>query len=325
MKKTITALVVIAIILIILLLLGPFFIVKEGEQAVITRFGKIVDIITDSGLHIKVPVVDNVVKYPKMILSWDGEAQRIPTKENQFIYVDPTSRWRIADPARFYETVNTISNAQLRLDDVLDSTIRTVISENYLNEAVRNSNKINQMTVVESSLSNVDSLEEAENLRDLTKTNTRQENITKGREALSNIMLETARRFTSEFGIYLEDIVIRQIRYSDDLTESVYERMIKERNQIAEAYRSYGRGQKAKWEGKTENEKKAILSQAYAQSEQIKGEADAQATRIYADAYSADPEFFEFWRMLESYKKTLPSKTQILSTDMKYFDMLYGK
>lgn len=323
MKKTVTALVIIAVLLIIILLLGPFYIIREGEQAVVTRFGKIIDVVTENGLKMKLPVVDNVVKYPKMILSWDGAAQRIPTKENQFIYVDPTSRWRITDPAKFYETVNTIANAQLRLDDILDSTIRTVVSENYLNEAVRSSNKINQITVVESSLSSVDNLEEAENLRDLTKSNTQQENIKKGRENLSNVMLENARKFTAEFGIYLEDIVIRQIRYSDDLTESVYERMIKERNQIAEAYRSYGRGQKAKWEGKTENEKKTILSQAYAQSEQIKGEADAKATKIYADAYATDPEFFEFWRTLDSYKKTLPDQKKIMSTDMVYFDALY--
>lgn len=325
MKKTVTVLVVIAVLVIIFFLLGPFYIIQEGEQAVVTRFGKIIKVVTENGLKVKVPVVDNVVKFPKMILSWDGEAQRIPTKENQFIYVDPTSRWRITDPAKFYETVNTISNAQLRLDDVLDSTIRTVISENYLNEAVRNSNKINVIEVEETTITGVDNLEEAENLRDLTKTNSQQENITKGREALSNIMLETARKFTEEYGIYLEDIVIRQIRYSDDLTESVYERMIKERNQIAEAYRSYGRGQKAKWEGRTENEQKAILSQAYAESEQIKGEADAKAAKIYADAYAADPEFFEFWRTLDSYTKTLPEQTKIMSTDLPYFDTLYGE
>lgn len=324
MKKLTTALVIIAVLLIIIVILGPFYIIKEGEQAVVTRFGKIVKVETENGLKIKMPFVDNVVKYPKMILSWDGEAQRIPTKENQFIYVDPTSRWRITDPALFYETVTSIENAKLRLDDILDSTIRTVISENYLNEAVRNTNRINEMEVVESTLSGVDNIEEAQNLRDLTKTVTTQENITKGREVLSNIILDTSRKFTAQFGIYLEDIVIRQIRYSDDLTQSVYERMIKERNQIAEAYRSYGRGQKAKWEGRTENEQKAIISAAYAQSETIKGQADAEATKIYADAYSQDPEFFEFWRSLDSYSKTLPKQDKILSTDMPYFDAIYG-
>ncbi|MDD4010673.1 MAG: protease modulator HflC [Sphaerochaetaceae bacterium] len=323
MKKTITVLVIIAVLLIILVILGPFYILNEGEQSVITRFGKIIGVETESGLKFKMPFVDNVLKYPKKILSWDGEAQRIPTKENQFIFVDPTSRWTIADPIKFYETVKTVENAERRLDDVLDSTIRTVISENYLNEAVRTNNDINKIKVTET-VTNVDNIEDAETLRNLTDTQTQQESISKGRENLSNTMLEKARPFVAEYGIELRDIVIRQIRYSDDLTQSVYQRMIKERNQIAEAYRSYGRGQQSQWLGKTENDKKTILSEAYATSEQIKGVADAQATAIYAEAYEADPEFFELYRTLESYKKTLPGIDKILSTDLDYFSMLYG-
>ena len=322
MKKTLITVAVIIVLLIIVALLGPFYILQEGEQCVITRFGAIVRVETTPGLKIKMPFVDNVVKYSSKILSWDGDAQRIPTKENQFIYVDPTSRWIISDPQRFYETVKTVDNAQLRLDDILDSTVRTVISENYLNEAVRNSNRINAMTVVEE-VSSIDDLEAAERLRSLTVSTTQQESIKVGRQGLSDRMLELASSYTVEYGITLIDIVIRQIRYSDDLTESVYQRMIKERNQIAEAYRSYGRGQLAQWEGKTTGEQMSILSNAYAQAEQIKGVADAEATRIYAEAYEKDPEFFELWRTLESYKQTVPGMDKILSTDISYFDTLY--
>ncbi|MDY4611441.1 MAG: protease modulator HflC [Sphaerochaetaceae bacterium] len=324
MKKTVTVLVVIGVLLVIFLLLGPFYILDEGEQAVVTRFGKIVNTETSAGLKFKMPVIDNVVKYPKKILSWDGDAQRIPTKENQFIWVDTTARWRISDPVKFYETVNTVANGRSRLNDVLDSTIRTVISENYLNEAVRNSNQINAIKV-EEQVQNVDNIEDAERLRNLTVTSTQQETIKIGREGLSQRMFEMASGFTDAYGITLIDIVIRQIRYSDDLTQSVYERMIKERNQIAEAYRSYGRGQLAQWQGKTENDQKTILSEAYAKSEQIKGVADAQAARIYAEAYEADPQFFQLWRSLESYKKTIPNLNKVLSTDMEYFNLMYGK
>ncbi len=324
MKKTVTVLVVIGVLLVIFLLLGPFYILDEGEQAVVTRFGKIVNTETTAGLKFKMPVIDNVVKYPKKILSWDGDAQRIPTKENQFIWVDTTARWRITDPVKFYETVNTVANGRSRLNDVLDSTIRTVISENYLNEAVRNSNQINAIKV-EEQVQNVDNIEDAERLRNLTVTSTQQETIKIGREGLSQRMFEMASGFTDAYGITLIDIVIRQIRYSDDLTQSVYERMIKERNQIAETYRSYGRGQLAQWQGKTENDKKTILSEAYAKSEQIKGVADAQAARIYAESYEADPQFFQLWRSLESYKKTIPNMDKVLSTDMEYFDLMYGK
>ncbi len=321
MKKLITTLVVLAVLLIVFLMLGPFYILEEGEQAIVTRFGKIVDYQTESGLKFKMPVVDNVTKYTKKLLSWDGDAQRIPTKENQFIWVDATARWYISDVALFYETVGTIESGLGRLNDVIDSTIRTVISENYLNEAVRSSNQINLITVKEDvSLENT---EDAETLRNLTATATSQEEIKIGREGLSNKILAQASEFTKAYGITLQDIIIRQIRYSDDLTESVYTRMIKERNQIAEAYRSYGRGQLAQWQGKTENDKKAILSEAYAKAEKIKGDADAQASRIYSNAYESDPEFFNFYRTLESYKTSLTSLDKIFSTDMDYFNYLY--
>ena len=322
MKKLITTLVVLAVLLIVFLMLGPFYILEEGEQAIVTRFGKIVDYQTESGLKFKMPVVDNVTKYTKKLLSWDGDAQRIPTKENQFIWVDATARWYISDVALFYETVGTIESGLGRLNDVIDSTIRTVISENYLNEAVRSSNQINLITVKEDvSLENT---EDAETLRNLTATATSQEEIKIGREGLSNKILAQASEFTKAYGITLQDIIIRQIRYSDDLTESVYTRMIKERNQIAEAYRSYGRGQLAQWQGKTENDKKAIRSEAYAKAEKIKGDADAQASRIYSQAYEADPEFFSFYRTLESYKTSLVGIDKIFSTDMSYFDQLYA-
>ncbi|MBQ3697812.1 MAG: protease modulator HflC [Spirochaetales bacterium] len=322
MKKALITLGIIVALVIILIILGPLYILSEGEQSVVTRFGAIVKVETEPGLKFKMPFVDTVVRYSSKILSWDGDAQRIPTKENQFIYVDPTSRWIISDPKRFYETVKTVENAQLRLDDILDSTVRTVISENYLNEAVRNSNRINEMTVVEE-VSSIDDLEAAERLRSLTVSNTQQESIRIGRQGLSDRMLELAGGYTKEYGITLIDVVIRQIKYSDDLTESVYQRMIKERNQIAEAYRSYGRGQLAQWEGKTTSEQKAILSGAYAQAEQIKGIADAEATKIYAEAYELDPKFFELWRTLDSYRQTMPAMEKVLSTDLTYFDLLY--
>ncbi|WP_332446419.1 protease modulator HflC [Sphaerochaeta sp.] len=322
-RKLITTLIVLIVFLVIFVLLGPFYILYEGQQAVLTRFGKIVNTEQTSGLKFKMPLIDNVVIYPKKILSWDGEAQRIPTKENQFIWVDTTARWKISDPAKYYETVNTINNGISRLNDVLDSSIRTIISENYLNEAVRNTNQINNIKVVEE-VQNLESNVDAETLRNLTVTQSRQETISIGRDGLSSMMFDQAKKFTDGFGIELIDIIVRQIRYSDDLTESVYQRMIKERNQIAEAYRSYGRGQLAQWQGKTEGEQKQILSQAYAESEKIKGVADAQAATVYSDAYSADPQFFELWRTLESYKKTIPKLNKVLSTDMEYFNTLYG-
>ena len=322
MRKIGTILVIVVVVLVLLILLGPFYILNQGEQAVVTRFGKIVNVEKEAGLKLKVPVIDQVTTYSAKLLSWDGDAQRIPTRENQFIWVDATARWRIDDPALYYEAVKTEAGGIARLNDVLDSTIRTVISENYLNEAVRSSNQINSIGYEENI--EVDNVDDAETLRSLTSANIQQEAITIGRSGISDMMLSYAKPMMKKYGIDLEDVIIRQIRYSDDLTSSVYTRMIKERNQIAEAYRSYGRGQLLTWQGKTENDKATILSDAYAKAETIKGDADAIASELYRASYSADPEFFKLWTSLESYKSTVPNIDLTLTTDTDYFDYLYS-
>jgi membrane protease subunit HflC len=323
-KRSLITLATIIALVVIFVLIGPFYIVEEGRQAVVTRFGKLVTVSTEAGLKFKVPVIDNVTIYPKKILSWDGDAQRLPTAENQFIWVDTTARWKITDPKLFYESVTTLEQGYTRLDDVIDSSVRTIIARNELREAVRNTNVINEIereSIVEQKEEEVN----VEELKELTDIKREYQQVNKGRETLSEEMYNAASQITPDYGIELIDIVIRQIRYSEDLTESVYNRMIKERNQIAEAYRSYGEGKKAEWLGKLENEKQTILSEAYREAETIKGEADAQATQIYADAYQQEPEFFEFWRSIESYRKVLPNFEKTLSTDMDYFKFLYGK
>ncbi len=323
MRKLVVTLVIIAVVLIIFLVVGPFYTIQEGEQAVVTRFGKVVAVDTNAGFKVKLPIVDNVIKYPKKILSWDGDAQRIPTQENQFIWVDTTARWRIEDPLKFYESVTSLEQGYGRLDDVIDSSVRTVITKNPLREAVRNSDYINteQKTPLPAQTSQQVNLED---LAKLTQTAQEFEPIQKGRRALSDEMLAGAAAITPQYGIKLVDLIVRQIRYSDDLTKSVYDRMIKERAQIAAAYRSYGEGQRAEWLGKLENERRSILSGAYKTSEEIKGQADAKATQVYSRAYQRDPEFFEFWRSIESYKQVLPQFSKTLSTNMDYFKYLYS-
>ena len=145
MKKLVTVLVVIGVLLLLFLLMGPLYILQEGEQAVVVQFGKIVRTELQAGLKSRVPFVDTIVKYPRKMLSWDGEPQRIPTAENQFIWVDATARWRITDIERFYASMGTITNAHSRLDDVLDSAARKVIARNPLREAVRNTNVIREI------------------------------------------------------------------------------------------------------------------------------------------------------------------------------------
>ncbi len=306
---------------VLLLIINPLYVIHEGEQAVITRFGEIVFATRNAGLHVRIPFIDVIHVYPKKIMSLEGDSQRIPTRENQFIIVDTTSRWKIVDPVKFYEAVTDVSTAYSRLSDIVDSSVRTVITSSKLNEVVRNSNLINELQHRENFALGADA-QEIE-LSDITTDKVVHERISRGRRALSNEMADIAREKVPEFGIELIDIVPRQIKYSDELTESVYNRMIKERNQIAQTFRSAGEGKKAEWMGKLDNEKMTLLSEAYSRAEDIKGAADAEASRIYAEAFSRDPEFYAFWKSIESYQKTLPQFEKVMSTDMDYFDYLY--
>jgi len=320
MRKLVVPLVI--VIIAIILLSGAIYTLNEGEQAVVTRFGAIMRSETEAGLKFKVPFAERVEKYPKKILSWDGDAQRIPTAEQQFIWVDTTARWRISDPTLFYESVTSLQSGFSRLDEVIDSSVRTIIAENYLREAVRNSNYINTLKEVETEL-NSEGNEVAVEIA-VGEEQKVFESIEKGREGLSEEMFKSAEIVVPQFGITLEDIVIRQIRYSDDLTASVYNRMITERNKVAQFNRATGEGLKAEWLGKLENERRSIESEAYETSEIIKGQADAEATRIYAEATAVDPDFYEFWRSIESYRKTLPMFNKTLTTDMDYFQYLHS-
>lgn len=319
MKKFLGWLIAIVLLLVVFLFMGPLYIVNEGNQVVVTRFGSIVNTHTDAGLYFKIPFLDKVTTYPKLVLSLDGDEQRIPTKENQFIIVDTTSRWRISDPAKFYQNFTTLENAYNKLSDIIDSSCRTVITQNRLSEIVRSSNIIN-----EASAETEEEDEETKEIGELVNDSTANEVVTKGRSELCRLMTVEANKLVPEYGIDLIDIVPRQIKYSDELTESVYNRMIKDRNQVAQAYRSLGEGKKAEWLGKLESDKRTIASEAYRKSEEIKGNADAEAAAIYAEAYNRDPEFYTFWKSMESYKANLKDYPATYSTKMDYFDYLYS-
>jgi membrane protease subunit HflC len=323
MKKVIITLVVIAVVLIGVLVTGPLYVIDEGEQAVIVQMGKLVGVVTDAGLHVKVPFIDTVVRYPKRIMSWDGEPKNMPTREKQYIWVDVTARWRIQDPKKFYESISVLSSAYSKLGDIIDSEVRTMVAENYLRESVRNSNLIIERPETPDTLG-IGSGMDAAQISTLIQSNSTREPIEKGRRQLAEGILARSRAMVAEYGIELIDVVTRQIRYTDELTQSVYERMRKERNQIAEAYRSEGVGKKAEWLGRTDNEQRSILSDGYREAEILRGEADATATAIYAEAYSRDPSFFDFWRAIESYRLTMPNFSKTLSTDMDYFRYLYS-
>lgn len=319
MKKLIVGIVV----GILVILYFSTFILPEGSIVLVKRFGKIIDTKTEAGLKFKVPFTDDVTFLPKKILSWDGDAQRIPTKENQFIWVDTTARWRISDLKKFAEAVRgSVTEAQARLDNIIESSVRTVITKNYLREAIRNSNIINEIKRENVFKSN-DGSDNDELITSSIKKD--YDKIDVGRNQISDLILEKAGALTPQFGIKLIDLKIRQIKYSDDLTNSVYNRMIKERNKIAQAFRSDGEGERAKWLGKMEKELRMIKSNAIRKAKEIKAKADASALDIRNRAYSRNPEFSEFWIAINKYQELLPGMNKTVTTDFDFFKYLYKK
>jgi membrane protease subunit HflC len=218
-----------------------------------------------------------------------------------------------------------MTQAQGRMDDVIDSEVRKIVSKNPLREAVRDSNVISQIKR-NTSLASVAGSAEGGALSTISALSENQfDNVKDGRRALSIQMRDEARTIMPQYGMELIDVLIRQIKYSDDLTQSVYDRMIKERNQIAQAFRSDGEGEKANLVGQTNNKLKQIQSEAERKAKEIKAKADAEALSIRNRAYSQDTDFADYWMALQEYQTILPKFNKTLTTDSDFYKYLYSK
>ena len=326
MKKILVGLGIAVLVVIGIAIVKPWYVLVEGEQAVVLKFGEIVRVVQDAGLKLKVPFIENVDRYSKKIQSWDGAATRLPTAENQFIWVDTSARWRITDPKKFYESVGSMNQALGRLDDIIDSSVRKVIALHPMREAVRNSNVISEIKRDNMLAAFGGGAETSKGLGSIaTLVDIKYERIERGRRSLSSEIFAAAAPTVAGFGMELIDVIIRQIKYSDDLTPAVYDRMIKERSQIAQAFRSDGEGEKAKWLGQMDRELAQITSDAERKAKEIKAKADAQALAIRNLAYARDPEFADYWMALEAYKVLLPKFNKTLTTDAEFFKYLYSR
>ncbi|MBW8056966.1 MAG: protease modulator HflC [candidate division NC10 bacterium] len=310
-KRTLTLAIGILGILVVLGLSGAFYTVQEGEQVIILRLGKVVgEPITTAGLNYKIPFIDNVRRFEKRLLIWDGDPNQIPTKGREFILVDTTARWRIIDPKKFLESVATEQGAQSRLDDVIDSSVRSQVSGNELVELVRSASWV---TPGEEVLEEVP----AEREKELKKK------ISLGREEITRAILLEARKVVPQYGIELIDVRIKRLNYIQSVREKVYTRMISERKRIAARFRSEGEGDSAEILGTMEKDLRRIRSTAYRRAQVIRGKADAQATKIYGMAFNKDPEFYAFSRTLEAYKEGQnKNSVLILTTDSDYYRYL---
>ncbi len=312
-------------LILIFVLFSSCYVVYEGRQVVITQFGKPIRSVNEAGLHFKLPFIQDVRRIDLRILSWDGFPNQIPTKDKKYIEVDTTARWKIVDPLKFIQTVQNERGARSRLDAILDGITRDVISGNNLVEAVRNSNTI--LDLIEERRQEQEEKEESEGTDKIVKV---QEEITGevepieiGREKLSALIIEKAKKELAPLGIDLIDVQLKRIAYEDSVQKKVYGRMISERERIAEKIRSYGKGERAKIEGKTDKDLKSIQSKAYRKVQQIKGRAEAEAINIYASSLKESPSFYRFVRTLEAYEKSLPQETKLLlSSKSRFWEVL---
>ena len=311
MNKKSTTLIIGVVIIVIILMGNPFYILYEGQQAVITQFGKpIGEPITTAGLKLKIPFIQKVNYFEKRILEWDGYPTQIPTKDKKYIWVDTTARWIISDPLKFFQSVYNERGAQARLDDIIDSAVRDAVTAHKLISIVRSTNRV--MNELISMKGEKESIEQGA-----------LESINVGREELRREIIARARELTPQYGIKLIDVRIKRVSYIEEVRRKVYDRMIAERKRAAEKYRSEGRGISAEIEGKTEKELRSILSIAYKESQGIRGKADAKVTAIYADAYNKDKDFYTFFKTLQTYEATIDKNTVlILTTDSDYFKYL---
>ncbi len=311
MKNVTQTAIGIVVVAIALSLFSALYMIEEGQQAVIVQFGRPVgETVTEAGLYIKVPFIQEVRRFEKRLLIWDGDPNQIPTKGREFIWVDTTARWRIADARKFLENVATEEGAQSRLNDIIDSVVRDQVSNSELVELVRSSSwKVPGEEVLHDI--------PAEQEKELKKK------ITRGREEITRTILTEARRIIPQYGIELVDVRIKRLDYVESVREKVYARMISERKRIAAQFRSEGEGQSAEILGTMEKELRRIRSTAYRRVQEIRGKADAEATRVYAKSYNRNPEFYAFLRTLEVYGEgSNKNSVAILTTDTDFYRYL---
>jgi len=297
---------------IVLLAAGIFamtsiYTIDEAEQGIIVQFGEPKgDVITEPGLHVKLPWQE-VRRFDKRLLVWDGDVTQIPTRGREFILVDTTARWRIDDPLQFLRSVRDEAGARTRLDDIVDSVVRDMVSSTELEEIIRSRDWAVDLEQLDDP-----ALAEREDV-DL------QQRPKLGRELLEQEILQRARRLMPQLGIELMDVRIKRVNYIASVRKQVENRMIAERQSIAERFRSEGQGRSQEILGEMERELRTIRSEAARKAEEIRGRADAEATRIYGAAFGADPEFYAFFRTLENYQALGPNTTLMLRADSDFF------
>lgn len=308
MKAIATTFGIFALIVVLIVLNASLYTVDMREQVIITQFSQVIGKpITDPGLQWKTPFIQKVNRFPKQVLEWDGPMTTMTTGEKLFIEVDCFARWRISDPLIFFQKLTDLRTAQSRLDTFIGGATRDIVAANDFLEMVRSTK--DRKPVIDPTIA-ADRTGSAIGTLPAIKI---------GREKLERMILEKAKPTVVSLGIELLDVRFKRINLTSGISASTYQRMISEREQIAERYRSEGKGEAAKILGNRDRELNRIESEAYKKIQEIEGAADAKATELYAKAYNQTPEaaeLFEFLKSMDTLKKTItPDTTVVFTTD----------
>ena len=282
--------------LVLFVLMNSFFIINEFEQGIVLQFGRpIGDSKTQSGLYFKTPFIQNVVKFEKRILEWDGAATEIPTKgmkgkgsssndnqsnkqETTNIFIDTFARWKITDPLKFYTRVNNETSAQSRLDGIIDGKIRDKIAPKYINDVVKNSNEIMD-------------------------------------EALSAV---TEELLNLDIGIEILGIEIKRVTFNDQIMPQVFDRMASEQEAEAAKFEGQGKAKRSEILGIINREVDLIISRAEKESKIIEGTADSVSAALYAKTYKNDTQFYELWKTFDILPDAIGSKSTFWLSTQNY-------
>lgn len=259
---------------VLILLFTSMFVLDQTQQAVVLRFGKIVRVVKEPGLHFKQPFVDNVVKFEKRMLIYDIEPEKIITADKKTLIIDTYTLWKIKDPRKFMESFKSVRLALPRIDDIVYSHIRDVFAKGTFEEIV-----------------------------------------SEKREEFLDKVTKLCKRDLDEFGVEVVDVRVKHADLPPENTQAVYNRMKEERYSIAAQIRAEGQKEAQKIRAEADKKVKVILAQAYSEAEKIKGTGDASAVSIYAQSFSKDPDFYEFWRTMELYRDSLKDAVIIAGED----------
>jgi modulator of FtsH protease HflC len=252
------------------------FVVDQRQNAIVFRLGEIVDIKTNPGLYVKIPIVDNVRYFDTRILTLDtAEPERFITSEKKNVLVDLFVKWRIVDVRQYYISVGgDEARAQTRLSQTINSSLRDEFGNRTVHDVVSGE-----------------------------------------RDKIMEFMREKANEDAGKIGVQVLDVRLKRVDLPQEVSESVYRRMEAERKRVANELRSTGSAESEKIRADADRQREVIIAEAYSEAQRIKGEGDAKASAVYARAYEQNPEFYAYYRSLEAYRASLRNRSDVLVLD----------